>query len=128
MERVRERGNATNLTRYYRIDSLKNAEALIRWLSDVRENEKVDISYILLRNQLGRSDEDSDSLRLAGNVKYEDLVNEVKQRNIDVISMSGTFMDKPIVVGAKFERHEVFITVRLSNKADIDLLERLLAL
>ena len=124
MEIVKERRNASNLTRYYRVDELTDNDAMISLLCDIRKTENLNISYILLSDLMNRSDEGSDNLRLSGNVDIEEFQNEVRQRNIDVISMNGTYKDKPVVIGAKLLRREIYITIRLSNKADIDAFEK----
>ena len=124
MEIVKERRNASNLTRYYRVDELTDNDAMIRLLCDIRKTENLNISYILLSDLMNRSDEGSDNLRLSGNVDIEEFQNEVRQRNIDVISMNGTYKDKPVVIGAKLLRREIYITIRLSNKVDIDAFEK----
>lgn len=124
MEIVKERRNASNLTRYYRVDELTDSDAMISRLCDIRKTENLNISYILLSDLMNRSDEGSDNLRLSGNVDIEEFQNEVRQRNIDVISMNGTYKDKPVVIGAKLLRREIYITIRLSNKADIDAFEK----
>lgn len=124
MEMIREKCNASNLTRYYRTDRLSDVDAIIHWLCEIRAIDNLDISYIVLRDMNTRSDERSDTLRLAGDIQNEEILCEVKARNIDVISMRGTYAGKPVVIGAKLRRFEVFVTVRLSNMADIDAIEK----
>ncbi len=128
MEFVKERCNASNLTRYYCADALRDADAIIRWLSDIRAIEGFEISYILLRDLMNSAEEGSDTLRLSGDALIEKIQSEVRDRSIDVISFRGTFRDKPIVIGAKLSRFELFITLRLSNKADIETIEKELSL
>lgn len=128
MEIVKERRNASNLTRYYRVDDLEDSDAIISRLSYIRKIEGLNISYILLSDLMGRSDEESDSLRLSGSVDIENFQREIKLRNIDVVSMNGTFEDKPIIIGARLSACELFITIRLSNKANIDVLEKEISL
>ena len=128
MEVVKERRRASNLTRYYRADDLADGDAIIRRLCDIRAIEGLDISYIVLRDLVNRSEEGSDTLRLSGNAQIEELQRELQAREVDMISLDGTFMGKPIVIGAGLRNLELFVTVRLNNKADIDAIEKELSL
>lgn len=126
MKLVRERRNTSNLTRYYRSEDLSDATTILRLISDVRAIEKLSISYILLSNLMNREDGDIGSLKLPGEVSYENLANEVMDKSIDAVSMYGEYAGKPIVIGANLNRLEVFITIRMNNKADIDALQDVL--
>ena len=128
MSFLNEKGNSSNLTRYYRKGGLSSSTDALKWISNLRTVSGMRVSYILLSDLLNRSDEGSDNCQLPGDVKYEDFEKAVKEKNVDLISAYGSFAGKPVVVGININRMEEYITVRKNNKADIDALERELAL
>ena len=128
MSFLNEKNNSSNLTRHYRKGGLSSSSDALKWISSLRTVSGIRVSYILLSDLLNRSDEGSDNCQLPGDVRYEDLAKVVKEKNVDLISVYGSFADKPVVIGINMNLMEEFITVRKNNKADIDALERELAL
>lgn len=123
-----KKNNSSNLTRYYRQDNLSTNSEIIRWVSNIRTTKGVSISYFLLSDLLNHSDEGSDNTQIPGDAKYEVIEKAVKDKNVDLISAYGSFEGKPVVIGVNINRYEAFITVRKNNKANIDSLEKELAL
>lgn len=128
MSFVNEKSNSLNLTKYYKKDNLSTNSEVIRWVSDLRTTKGMSVSYFLLSDLSNRSDEDSDNTQIPGDAKYEMIEKAVKDKNVDLISAYGSFDGKPVVIGVNINRYEAFITVRKNNKANIDSLEKELAL
>ena len=128
MSFVNEKSNSLNLTKYYKKDNLSTNSEVIRWVSDLRTTKRMSVSYFLLSDLSNRSDEGSDNTQIPGDAKYEVIEKAVKDKNVDLISAYGSFDGKPVVIGVNINRYEAFITVRKNNKANIDSLEKELAL
>lgn len=123
MDLISSKDSFSNLTNYYKVSGVTNVENAIRWINSVRYLSGIVVAYILLTDLADRSDEGSESIQLNHEISFEDLKNKIRERNIDLISITGTYFDKPIVLGVDLRGYYVFITIRKSNAVDVNALE-----
>lgn len=129
MALIRSIDNFSNLLKYYKVPDVTNEEDAVRWLNNVRYLSGIVVSYISLEDLLNRSDEGSESIEFNNEISFEDLKNAIHERSfISVISITGTYFNKPIVVGVDLRGYDEFITIRKKNAANIKALETALGL
>lgn len=124
----KEKSNNSNITRYYELKDIKNNLAAIKWISDSRKLPGFFVNYIYLSDLQNRSDEGSGNIQLEPEVSYETIVEGYKNRDVDLIYINGSYNGKPVVIGTDLRTNLLYITLRRKSPADIDSLERELAL
>lgn len=128
MSIINKTENSTNITRYYKKDSLKTIDAVVKWLSELKDISGLGISYIILSDLQNRSDEGSDNCQLSGDAGYNEIKRALNQREIDLISAYGSYDWKPVVIGVDINKFEIYITRRKNDRADINAIEEILEL
>lgn len=129
MALIRSKDSFSNLTNYYKVSGVTNEEDAVRWLNNVRYLPRIVVSYLSLEDLLNRSDEGSESIEFNNEISFEDLKNAIHKRScISIISITGTYFNKPIVVGIDLRGYDEFITIRKKDAADIKALEAALGL
>lgn len=124
----KEKSNNSNITRYYELNDIKNNLSAIRWISDSRKLSGFFVNYIYLCDLQNRFDEGSTNIQLDPDVSYETIIECYKNRDIDLIYINGSYNGKPVVIGTDLRKNLFYITLRKKSPADIDSLERELAL
>ena len=128
MSKIREVKNAHNKTTYYSIVSIYDNYSAVEWIGKVLGNNCLCVDYIILKDLSNRSDEGNTNKQLSPKVSIEDINREIKQRETDIISVTGQFDGKPLVVGVDLREHIAFVTTRNSRPANITSIEQQLNL
>ena len=124
MNLIKEKSNLSNLTRFYVTDSLSSISDLAKWLSSLKDVSGISVADFTLSDLLNRSDEGSCNSQLAGDASYDDIYSAINGNTVDLISAYCSYNGKVAVIGANLNRHEIFITVRRKDMADIDSIEK----
>ena len=126
---IKSRENYSNSTNYYyKVSDVTDDESAARWINNARHLPGIVVSYISLTDLMNRSDEGSESTDFLNDVSFEELKNNICERNIDDVSIVGTYFDKPIVVGVDLRKYYVIIWTGNENAADVHALEAALKL
>ena len=120
--------NATNMSRYYKIDGFHAREDAVRWLNNVKNINGFVTNYYYFQDRANRIDEGSGSIQLDANVSLRDMEQYVRNKSIDLIFINGKYNEKPVVVGVDLTECIVYMTERGKTPADIDALEKRLQL
>ena len=125
---VKERKNGTNITRYYKLEQVFSNLSAVEWISSVRSISGVDIEYVYYSDLMNRSDEGSSNVQLDAQVAVDTMKQELKMRDVDIITLNGTFNGKPLVIGVDLRNNLVYLTIRKRMPADVELIEKMLKL
>lgn len=128
MSLVKERNNATNIIRYYDIKIVKSNADVVNWISSIREFEGLTIDYIYYSDLVNRSDEGSGNIQIDAQASVDTLNYELQKRDVDMISINGSFYTKPVVIGIDLRNYLVCLTIRKRTPANVELLEKVLNL
>ena len=128
MTLIREKISDYNITRYYSLEHVNSLISAVNWLSDVRNIENIMTKHIDYSDETNRSDEGSTSIQFSGTTSLDILKQEILNRSIDRISLTGKYKEKPIVIGIGLHDYIVGITIRQKDPADLESLEKLLKL
>ena len=128
MSLIEEKSNNSNISRYYHVDHVSNICEAVAWICSVIKSKTVVPTYISLSDLVNRSDEGSGNTQLDPTATYNDIMQEIDNKNIDIISVNGRFQEKPIVVGVDLRNSQCFLTARKSNKFDFKAVENKLNL
>lgn len=128
MSFIKEESNEYNATKYYNLDSIQTGVDALNWLSAVREINGFFTKYISFSDLLNRSDEGSGDIQFESQVSLEELKQGLQNRRVDMISITGRFLEKPVVIGVDMETHEAYLTIRKEQPADTQRIESLLHL
>lgn len=128
MSLVKERNNGTNITRYYNLEQVFSNLSAVEWINSVRSISGVDVEYIYYSDLMNRSDEGSSNVQLDAQVAVDTMKQELKTRDVDIITLNGTFNGKPLVIGVDLRSNLVYLTIRKRKPADVELIEKMLKL
>ena len=128
MSLVKERKNGTNITRYYKLEQVFSNLSAVEWISSVRSISGVDVEYVYYSDLMNRSDEGSSNVQLYAQVAVDTMKQELKMRDVDIITLKGTFNGKPLVIGVDLRNNLVYLTIRKRMPADVELIEKMLKL
>ena len=128
MSLVKERKNGTNITRYYKLEQVFSNLSAGEWISSVRSISGVDVEYVYYSDLMNRSDEGSSNVQLDAQVAVDTMKQELKMRDVDIITLNGTFNGKPLVIGVDLRNNLVYLTIRKRMPADVELIEKMLKL
>lgn len=123
MELIEEKSNQTNITRIYRVDDVSNLEKAVSWICSVIQNKIISPFYISLSDLVNRSDEGSGNAQLGPESTYTDIMNELRHKDVDLISVNALYQDKPIVLGVDLSSFQVFLTARKKRLVDFRSME-----
>ena len=128
MSLVKERKYGTNITRYYKLEQVFSNLSAVEWISSVRSISGVDVEYVYYSDLMNRSDEGSSNVQLDAQVAVDTMKQELKMRDVDIITLNGTFNGKPLVIGVDLRNNLVYLTIRKRMPADVELIEKMLKL
>ena len=128
MTLIREKISDYNITRYYSLKQINSLISAVNWLSEVRNSEGIMTKRIDYSDETNRSDEGSNSIQFSGTTSLDILKQELNNRSIDRISLTGKYNEKPIVIGIGLYDYMVGITIRQKDPADLESLEKILKL
>lgn len=128
MNKIKEVADKHVTLRRYSLSGIKDVESAIEWFGKARKISCLTTEYITLKDLTNRNDEGNMSKQLSPDVDINDIYNELSVREIDKVSLSGEYKNKPIVIGVDLNDKTVSITVRNKNRADIEEIEKLLGL
>ena len=128
MTLIREKISDYNITRYYSLEHINSLISAVNWLSEVRNIEGIMTKHIDYSDETNRSDEGSNSIQFSGTISLDILKQELNNRPIDRISLTGKYNEKSVVIGIGLHDFMVGITIRQKDPADLESLEKLLKL
>lgn len=128
MTLIREKLSDYNITRYYSLEHVNSLISAVNWLSEVRNIEGIMTKHIDYSDETNCSDEGSTSIQFSGTTSLDILKQELNNRSIDRISLTGKYKEKPVVIGIGLHDYMVGITIRQKDPADLESLEKLLKL
>lgn len=128
MSRLNEKKNAHNTITYYFVESVNDNRSTACWMASLLKNNILVSEYITLKDLANRNDEGNTNKQLTAKATYDEIVKELDQREIDIISITGKFDGKPIVVGVDLRDCHVFVTTRNKESADLRMIEKQLDL
>jgi|GEM_PF-6909572 Ribosomal protein S9 len=128
MSLIEEKSNNSNVSRYYHVENVSNISDAVEWICSVIKSKTVDPMYISLSDLVNRSDEGSGNTQLDAKATYDDIMHELDDKNIDIISVIGRFQEKPVVIGVDLRNTQCFLTARKSKKFDFEAIENKLNL
>ena len=114
MSLIEEKSNNSNVSRYYHVENVSNISDAVEWICSVIKSKTVDPMYISLSDLVNRSDEGSGNTQLDAKATYDDIMHELDDKNIDIISVIGRFQEKPVVIGVDLRNTQCFLTARKS--------------
>lgn len=128
MSFIREENSVANITYCYKLDYIQSNIDAVCWLSEARNITGLFTKYISFDDFLNRSDEGSDDIQFDSQVSTEELKQNLQNRRVDLISITGKYLDKPIIIGLNLSNYEIYLTIRKIVPADIKQIEKLLNL
>ena len=118
MGKIKEKRNNSNTVYYYKISKVLDSESALKWIYEIINLRIIEINYISLNDINNNSDDGNTSKQLQPNISEEELKESFKEGNIDTISITGEYENKPIVIGIDFREYREFITIRNNKPAD----------
>lgn len=128
MSFVKERKNGTNITRYYELEQVFSNLSAVEWISSVRNISGIDVEYVYYSDLMNCSDEGSSNVQLDAQVTVDTMKQALEMRDVDIITLNGTFTGKPLVIGVDLRNNLVYLTIRKRMPADVELIEKILKL
>lgn len=128
MSFVKERKNGTNITRYYELEQVFSNLSAVEWINSVRSISGIDVEYVYYSDLMNCSDEGSSNVQLNAQVAVDTMKQELEMRDVDIITLNGTFAGKPLVIGVDLRNNLVYLTIRKRMPADVELIEKMLKL
>lgn len=128
MSFVKERNNRTNITRYYTFKKVNSSMTAVDWISSLRDVSGLITEYIYYSDLTNRSDEGSGNIQLDSQVTTEVMKLELKNRDVDLITLNCRFNDKPLVIGVDLRSNLVYLTIRKKTPITVELIEKVLNL
>ena len=128
MSFIREINNVANITYCYKLDSIQSDIDAVCWLSETRNITGLFTKYISFDDLFNRSDEGSGDIQFDSQVSIEELKQGLQNRRVDLISIAGNYLDKPIIIGLNLSNYEIYLTIRKTVPADIKQIEKALNL
>ena len=125
---IKEKISDYNITRYYSLEHVNSLINAVNWLSEIRNIEGIMTKHIDYSDEMNRSDEGSNSIQFSGTTSLNILKQEVLNRSIDRISLTGKYKEKSVVIGIGLHDYMIGITIRQKDPADLESLEKLLKL
>ncbi|MCI7451145.1 MAG: hypothetical protein MSD68_15925 [Blautia sp.] len=77
---------------------------------------------------INRSDEGSGNVQLDAQVTVDTMKQEIKKRDVDLITLNCRFNGKSLVIGVDLRTNLAYLTIRKRTPADVDLIENMLKL
>lgn len=128
MSFVKERKNGTNITRYYELEQVFSNLSAVEWISSVRSINGIDVEHVYYSDLMNCSDEGSSNVQLDAQVAVDTMKQALEMRDVDIITLNGTFTGKPLVIGVDLRNNLVYLTIRKRMPADVELIEKILKL
>ena len=129
MSFVEERNNnRTNITRYYTFKKVNSSMTAVDWVSSLRNVSGLVTEYIYYSDLINCSDEGSGNIQLDSQVTTEVMKLELKNRDVDLITLNCRFNDKPLVIGVDLRSNLVYLTIRKKTPINVELIEKVLNL
>ena len=128
MSFVKERNTRTNITRYYTFEKVNSSMTVVDWISSLRDVSGLITEYIYYSDLMNRSDEGSGNIQLDSQVTTEVMKLELKNRDVDLITLNCRFNDKPLVIGVDLRSNLVYLTIRKKTPINVELIEKVLNL
>ena len=128
MARIQRKENVSHITQYYNISGIFNLKKAVEWICSILNKKEIVSDVISLNDLINRSDEGSGDVQLENNTTIDDIMGELSDKNIDLITINGSFHNKPIVLGVDLRNFHVFVTARKNNMVDLSSLEQYLKL
>ena len=128
MSFMKERNTRTNITRYYTFKKVNSSMTAVDWISSLRDVSGLITYYIYYSDLTNRSDEGSGNIQLDSQVTAEVMRLELKNRDVDLITLNCRFNDKPLVIGVDLRSNLVYLTIRKKTPINVELIEKVLNL
>lgn len=128
MSFMKERNSRTNITRYYTFKKVNSSMTAVDWISSLRDVSGLITEYIYYSDLTNRSDEGSGNIQLDSQVTTEVMRLELKNRDVDLITLNCRFNDKPLVIGVDLRSNLVYLTIRKKTPINVELIEKVLNL
>ena len=112
----------------YKISEIKDRKAACTWLIKIMHESMFEWEYLSLRDLMNRSDEGNSSMQIIGEIKVNDLYDNVKKTSADLISLTGEYREEIIVVAVDLRTKNISITLKNKNKNLISEIENQLHL
>ena len=98
------------------------------WIVKAAKVPSIEVDYYTLRDLTNRNDEGNTSSQLSGKANLSEMYGKVQEADIDIISMTGAYQGKLIVIGVDLRSKTISVTLNNSNSKLIDDIETLLQL
>jgi hypothetical protein len=134
MALVKEYKKSYAITRRYASDQITCEIDAVKWISDARLIEGLQVEYMIYEDLINRQDEGNESMELRPDMSYEEMEYYYKKVSIDMITAECNYKGNFVIIGFDFREywkdHKLgpYITIDTRQPADIDKLERELKL
>ena len=108
-----------------RVYDLKSA---CDWLAKIIEIPSVEINHISLRELTNRNDEGNTSKQTSGCASSLEIYHIAQEIDADIISLTGKYKEKLIVIGVDVRDRLIYITLKNSSANLIDEIQDALGL
>lgn len=115
-------------TREYKPSYVNETFDVAKWMFDLKKIPDLTIKYFRLSDLLNCSDEGNDSLQIDGSESYENVGKLFNENWVDIISATGKYEGKPVVIGFDHREKLIYISLRKKELANIERLENKLHL
>lgn len=129
MAKINELRTEFNVSFVYKISGLDSAKQLLGWLSDTAKSGVMEVKRIRLSDMLERSSERDVALTApSASDSTAVFVQKILDSGADMVSLTGTYKDAPVVIGIDIRKKTVSLTCRKKKMADYSSLELALKL
>ena len=128
MSFVNEISNKGYIIRDYRISQVASNQEALTWLKNVCKIAGIRAKYFYFSDNLNRSEEGSESIKLGADSDLNYLIKELNERHVDYILLHAAFDGKPVVIGIDLSERVVRVTSDKSEPLDFAAVEQRLNL
>jgi len=97
---------------------------IAHWVCFVVNNNVFDVKSITLKDSQRSIDEGNKSIQVKAPLDAKFLTQEIKNREIDLISFDGTFKTVPISVSVNIHNYKLSIALNRNHSVDINEIEK----
>jgi len=128
MSKIDEYSNNRNTTYVYKLRYVKDKKEGVRWITSIMKYPQIVSKSILVDDIQNSSDEGNNSKQLPPDASTEEILKYTLVGSVELLSIVAKYNNKPVIIGVDFRDMTAYVTIRISEPADISDIEKKLFL
>lgn len=125
---INERSNKKYVSYEYADVFNGGIDDIAHWICCVVNNDSFDIKTVSLKDLQRSADEGNKSIQMKKPIDETELIREIREREIDMVSFDGYFKQAPLPMSISIKDHKLSIALDKNHIVDMNKLEQAMLL